>query len=74
MNRIISTKDLSNNAKVIKKALTIKNTKILFAKDMNLFVKNHLGCSLRTAQRTIKELYHAGQITSPIVYRVTLKV
>lgn len=72
MNRIISIKDLSNNAKTLKAALKTKNNKILLAKDLNAFAIKELGCSLRTAQRTVKELYNCQQLTAPLVYKITI--
>lgn len=73
MNRIISTKDLSKNAQIIRESLKKNKNKLFFAKDLNQHVIKNLGCSLRTAQRVIKELHNSQQVTLPIVYRITIK-
>lgn len=43
----------------------------MYAKDLNQLAITTLGCSLRTAQRTIKELHNCQQVTLPVVYRIT---
>ena len=72
MNRIKSVKDLSKNAKLIRQKLIKKNNKVFTAESLNLFVRLQLGCSLRTAQRTIKELHNTSQLTNPIYYKITI--
>ncbi len=74
-NREIKNKDLSKNALMIKNELKVLkfDTKLISAKDMNTLVMKTLGCSIRTAQRTIKELEKNKKIAQPKVYRVTLR-
>jgi hypothetical protein len=68
----LSSKELSKNAVIVKSKLTKYNNKLISAVDMNKIVMNELNCSLRTAQRTLKELQLSKKLTAPKVYRVTL--
>lgn len=69
----LSVKNLSTNARIIKIALTKMDGKLYEAKQINAFVIKELNCSIRTAQRVIKELQASKKISEPKAYKITLK-
>ena len=68
----LSSKELSKNAIIIKSKLAKYNNKLISAKEMNALVMRELNCSVRTAQRALKELQASKKLCLPKVYRVTL--
>lgn len=72
MSRKLKINELTNNANKAREILRPLNGKILESGAIIDIVKNNLNCHERTANRIVRDLLAADQLSRPKVYKIKL--